>query len=85
LNNLKTKSSDDLKSNEIFYKGFIMKFIKNFFLTIGLFLGLTISSFGAITLPAKLDVSPIESLAGLILGALAIIWVVRKVIAFMGR
>lgn len=62
-----------------------MKFIKNFFLTVGLFLGLTAFSFGAITLPAKLDVSPIESLAGLILGALAIIWVVRKVIAFMGR
>lgn len=43
------------------------------------------SGFSAVTLPTSLDVSPIESLAGIMLVALATIWVVRRVLGFMGR
>jgi len=32
-----------------------------------------------------LDTTPVETIAGTILGALAVIWVARKIIGFMGR
>lgn len=45
-------------------------------------LGVT-QSFCAITIPASLDVSPIETIGGTMLVAGATIWVVRKVVSFL--
>jgi hypothetical protein len=39
----------------------------------------------ALTLPTALDVSDMESVAGLIIVAAAAIWVMRKVISFFGK
>jgi len=45
-------------------------------------LGATSAS-AAITLPTALDVAGVESIAGLMIGALALIWVARKVVSFL--
>ena len=39
----------------------------------------------AITLPTTLDVSDVETAAGLMIAALALIWVAHKVKGFFGR
>ncbi len=39
----------------------------------------------AITLPTDLDVTAVETMAGLMIGALAVIWVARRVVSFLGR
>ena len=65
--------------------------MKKFFSSIGakvlgLFAVGTVGANAAVDVTGvALDTSPVETLAVTILGALAIIWVARKVIGFLGR
>lgn len=52
---------------------------------IGFLLSLTDNADAAITLPTDFDVAGVETIAGLMIAALAIIWVAHKVKAFVGR
>jgi hypothetical protein len=67
------------------YKGSSMnKIFKNVAVATGLTSLLATSASAAVDVSGvALDVSSVETIAGVILGALAIIWVARKVVGFL--
>lgn len=67
-------------------KGGKMKKVLNaLVLSLIVLLGATQAAFAALTLPASLSVADMETVAGLLIVAVAAIWVMRKVIGFFGR